>query len=261
MDFKTVKIEKPQDDMLIVMLHRPDYRNAINIDMMRELHDIWNKLSSESSIRCVILTGSGDKAFCAGADLKERYQMSLETWREQYAVLRQMILAMIQCPIPIIAAVNGAAYGGGLELTLASDFAYAAMHAMFAQSEVKIGIMPGALGTQHLPRAAGLRRAKELTFTGDAFSALQAYDWGIVNKVCEPDQLMRDVLATAKKIADNAPLAIQQAKKSLQMSQSLDITAGYSYESEAYLQLLPTRDREEGIKAFNEKRKPEFTGE
>jgi len=260
MNFTTLKIDK-QQPILIVTLNRPQVKNAINIEMMRELRQLWQGIhTNPDEWRCVILTGS-ENAFCAGADLKERKDMTLRVWKAQHVVLEQAMLAMVDCPIPIIAAVNGAAYGGGLELALACDFIYAAKTAVFAQSEVKIGIMPAALGTQHLPRACGLRRAKELSFTADSFSASEGYDWGIVNKVCEPTELMETVLLTANKICQNAPLAVRQAKKSLNVSQHLDIKSGYSFELEAYNCLLPTKDREEGIQAFNDKRKPEFVGE
>lgn len=259
-DFKTLKVEKKGDHILLVTLNRPEVRNAINIDMMHDLFKLWSELyRNHHDLRCVVLTGS-DKAFCAGADLKERQNMSLDVWQTQRAVLEQAMLSMVDCPIPIISAVNGPAFGGGMELVLASDFAYAAKTATFSQSEVKIGLMPGALGSQHLPKACGLKRAKELTFTASIFSAEEAYEWGIINKVCEPDQLLSEVLGTANKIAENAPVAIKQVKKALNMSQHLDVKTGFAYEIEAYNRLLPTKDREEGIKAFNEKRKPNFLG-
>ncbi len=259
MNFQTLMLKKDKH-VLIVTLNRPDARNAINSVMMRELRDLWQELCvNPDKIRCVVLTGAAP-AFCAGADLKERNTITLETWHAQHIVFEQAMRAMLDCTIPIIAAVNGYAFGGGLELALASDFVYAATNAVFAQSEVKIGIMPGALGTQNLPRAAGLRRAKELTYTADSFFALQAFEWGIVNKVCEPDQLLTEVLLTAHKISANAPLAVQQAKKALNMSQHMDLKSGFAYELEAYNGLLPTKDREEGILAFNEKRQAEFVG-
>jgi enoyl-CoA hydratase len=261
MSFKTLKVDRPIEFVLRVHLNRPEVRNAINIEMMHDLFKLWSELDNSSSeIRCVILTGMGDKAFCAGADLKARLNISLEEWHRQHGVLQQAMLAMTACPIPIITAVNGAAFGGGLELTLASDFAYAADTAVFAQSEVKVGLMPGALGTQNLPRACGIRRAKELTFTGETFTAQQAFEWGIINKVCVSAALMDAVLATALRISENAPFAVRQAKKSLNVSQHSDIQSGYAYEVEAYNRLLPTLDREEGILAFNEKRKAVFTG-
>lgn len=262
MQFKTIIIEKPHDTILLVKLNRPEVRNAINVEMMQELLTLWRSLRDNTThYRCIILTGVGDKAFCAGADLKARLNITLDEWRRQHGVLQQAMQAMHECPIPIIAAINGAAFGGGLELTLASDFAYATDTATFAQSEVKMGIMPGALGTQNLPRACGLRRAKELTFTGEVFTAQQAFEWGIINKVCTPAELINDVLMTAIKIADNAPLAVQQAKSALNVSHHLDVQSGYAYEVEAYHRLLSTKDREEGIRAFNEKRKANFEGQ
>jgi enoyl-CoA hydratase len=260
-NFKTLQIKIENKNTLVVTLNRPQILNAINIDMMNELHELWQELNeNHDDLRCIVITGSGN-AFCAGADLKERQNITLVSWKAQLAVLRKAMVAMLECPIPVICAVNGVAYGGGLEIILASDFAYAVKNTQFAQSEVKLGIMPGALGTQHLPRACGLRRAKELTFTGQSFSALEALDWGIINKVCEPDQLMQEVLVTANKICANAPLAIQQVKKSLNKSQEINIKIGFDFELKAYNRLLPTKDREEGIRAFNEKRKPEFIGE
>jgi enoyl-CoA hydratase/carnithine racemase len=261
LNFKTLKTKLHNQNILLVTLNRPQVLNAINIDMMNELHQLWQELNeNHQDLRCVILTGANN-AFCAGADLKERQNITLTAWKAQLAILRKAMIAMLECPIPIICAVNGAAFGGGLEMILASDFAYASNTAIFAQSEVKLGIMPGALGTQNLPRACGLRRAKELTFTGQSFTAMEALDWGIVNKVCEPNQLLPEVLETANKICANAPLAIQQVKKSLNKSQQLNIKLGFDFELKAYNRLLPTKDREEGIRAFNEKRKPEFIGE
>ncbi len=258
---KTITLENIQPYILCVTLQRPESRNAINSIMMQELRDLWHSLYvDQKNYRCIILTGA-PPAFCAGADLKERNHIDLATWRKQHTLLEQAMLAMLDCPLAIIAAVNGAAYGGGLELVLASDFAYAATTAMFSQSEVKVGLMPGALGTQHLPRACGLQRAKELAFTGDAFTATDALQWGIINKMCEPDQLLQEAIKTAQKIVTNAPLAVKQVKKAMNMSQQLDIKSGFIYELEAYNQLLSSHDREEGIQAFNEKRKPQFIGE
>lgn len=259
--FHTLQLTQHNPHILILTLNRPEVMNAINSVMMTELSVVWHALLQETeNYRCIVLTGSGEKSFCAGADLKERHHIDMQTWQKQHAELQRAMLAMIDCPIPIIAAVNGIAFGGGLELALASDFAYATKHAKFAQSETKLGIMPGAMGTQNLPRACGLRRAKELSFTAQPFSAEQAFEWGIINELCESEQLMPSVLKTAEMIAQNAPLAIIQAKKALNMSQALDIKRGYGFEVEAYRYLLKTKDREEGIAAFNEKRVAEFRG-
>jgi enoyl-CoA hydratase len=261
-NYETLKIENISPYIIQITINRPEVRNAINSTMMKEFFQLWSELfSNPQKIRCIILTGSGDKAFCAGADLKERNGISLEVWHQQHAVLQQAMQAMVNCPIPIIAAVNGAAFGGGLELILSSDFAYAATHAVFAQSEVKLGIIPGALGTQQLPRACGMRRAKEITYTALPFNAAQAYEWGIVNQICEPENLMNQVIATAIQIAEQAPLAVMQAKKALRISADVDLKTGSAFEVEAYNRLLPTKDRVEGVSAFNEKRKPCFEGE
>ena len=259
---ETIQLIPENEYVLTVILQRPAVRNAINSQMMRELQTLWQtEIPQRPKLRCIILTGSGDKAFCAGADLKERQQITLDVWRQQHIALQKAMLAQVGCPIPIIAAVNGAAFGGGLELALACDFIYAATTATFGQSEVKLGIMPGAMGTQNLPRACGIRRAKELSFTGATFSAAQAYAWGIVNQIFAPDILLAQTLQTANAIAANAPFAVRQVKKSIQASLTMDITAGYQFELQAYQQLLPTKDRAEGIRAFNEKRKPTFMDE
>ncbi|HYK16850.1 MAG TPA: enoyl-CoA hydratase-related protein [Bryobacteraceae bacterium] len=253
---------RPDQHVLVVTLNRPDRSNAISTQMGRDLRELFSGLYIKSGdIRSIVLTGSGSRAFCAGADLKERNEMTNEAWREQHAIFEQHVRAMMDCPIPIIAAVNGAAYGGGLELILTADFIYTSRSARFALTETSLGIMPGAAATQNLPRACGVRRAKEIIFTAEPFNAEQALEWGIVNKVCEPETLLDDALATARRIASNAPLAVRQAKKAVGAALDLDIKSGFAFELEAYNQLVPTRDRLEGIRAFNEKRKPNFTGE
>jgi enoyl-CoA hydratase/carnithine racemase len=212
------------------------------------------------ALRCIVLTGAGDRAFCAGGDLKERQGMSNEAWQTQHAIFERMARAILGCPVPVIAAVNGAAYGGGCEIAACCDFIYAASNARFAQTEVTLGIMPGGGGTQTLPRAVGQRRALELILTGRPFSAEQARDWGFVNAVHEPADLLREALATAAAIADNAPLATRQAKQSIVRGMRMSLADGLAFEIEAYNRLPPTEDRLEGVAAFNEKRKPVFTG-
>lgn len=260
-NFKTLQTEIVNKHILLVTLNRPEVRNAINYDMMMDFQELWKQLSqNHNPLRCVILTGQ-NPAFCAGADLKERKGLSLEKCKLQLGGLRNSILAMQNCSLPVISAVNGAAYGGGLELMLASDFAYAARNATFSQSEVKIGIIPGALGTQNLPRACGLTRAKELVFTAVSFSAEEAFAWGIINKICEPQQLLDDVIKTATLISSNAPIAIREAKRSMNITSQVDIETGFSKEFEAYQRALETKDRDEGLRAFHEKRTPIFIGE
>lgn len=260
-DYETLLVESPEHHVLLVTMNRPDRRNAFNTQMGQDLGDLFRGFYvDQGDIRCIILTGAGDKAFCAGGDLKQRNEMTDEQWQQQHAVFEQKTLAMMDCPIPIIAAVNGAAYGGGCELALGADFIYAARSARFAQTETRLGIMPGAGGTQQMPRATGVRRAKEIILTGEPFTAEEAFAWGMVNKVCDDDTLMSEALATAGKIVANGPIAVRQAKKSINMATQLDLKTGYAFEIEAYNRMVPTEDRLEGVRAFNEKRKPDFKG-
>ena len=207
-----------------------------------------------------MLTCAGARAFCAGADLKERNGMSDAAWAAQHLIFERMTRAVIDCPIPVIAAVNGAAFAGGLELALACDFIYAARTARFAFTEVTLGIMPGAGGTQNLPRAVGERRAKEIILTGRQFSAEEALSWGMVNRLCDPASLAAETLETAKAIAANAPISVRQAKHSIHHGMQMSLRDGMMFEIEAYNRMVPTEDRREGIRSFSEKRKPVFKG-
>ena len=222
----------------------------------------WTRLAGAGDVRVVILTGAGERAFCAGGDFKERNGMTDEAWRHQHQIFEHAFQAIIDSPIPVIAAANGHAYGGGLEFILAADFAYGVSTARFALTEVTIGIMPGAGGTQTLPRAVGERRAKEIILAGRPFGAAEALDWGVLNRphVRTWHELMPAVMETAQAIARNAPLSVRQAKKSIQAGLQVDLHTGLKIEIEAYNHLVPTEDRREGIRAFVEKRRPIFTG-
>ena len=182
------------------------------------------------------------------------------SWQAQHAIFERMVRAMMGCPIPLIAAVNGAAYGGGCEIAAASDFVYAASTARFALTEVTLGIMPGGGGTQTLPRAVGERRAKELILTGKPFTAAEAHAWGFVNEVFPLADLVPAALATASHIARNAPISVRQAKLSIHRGLQSSLRDGLALEIEAYNRMVPTEDRREGVLAFNEKRTPNFRG-
>jgi len=258
MNYPTLAIQR-QGAILVVTLNRPEVLNAINTQMGHDLYGLWTLLAAEpGDTRCVVLTGAGERAFCAGGDLKERDGMAQATWQAQHGLFERGFTALMELPLPVIAAVNGHAYGGGLETALACDFIYAARGARFALSEVRLGIMPGGGGTQNLPRAVGERRAKELILTARPFSAEEGAAWGLVNKVC--DNPLEEALATAKAIAENAPLSVRQAKKSIHYGLQTDLLTGYRFEIEAYNRLVDTEDRHEGVRAFNEKRKPVFKG-
>ncbi len=260
-DYETLKLETPAPHVTVVTMNRPHAVNAMNTQMMMDLRDCFSAYYVDvAETRCLVLTGAGEKGFCAGADLKERNGMTDDVWRRQHAIVEQAVRAIVACPLPIIAAVNGAAYAGGCELALACDFIYAAEHARFAQTEVALGIIPGAMGTQNLPRAVGARRAKEVILSAAPFTAAEGAAWGLVNKVLPGPELMPAVLATASRIAANAPVAARQAKASIDKAQDLDRANGYAYEIEAYNRTVGTEDRSEGIRAFNEKRKPVFKG-
>ncbi|VWX62435.1 putative enoyl-CoA hydratase/isomerase YngF [Burkholderiales bacterium 8X] len=258
--YETLRLEKIGDHLLKVTLDRPAALNAINTQMGRDTLDLWTRLGAEpGEIRAVVLTGAGDRAFCAGGDLKERNGMTSEAWRAQHELFERSFMALLESQVPVIAAVNGHAYGGGCETVLGCDFVYAVKSARFALSETRLGIMPGGGGTQTLARAVGERRAKELIFTARPFSADEAEQWGLVNRVCETTaDLLDQALATAGEIANNAPLAIRQAKKSIHHGLQVDLLTGYRFEIEAYNRLVVTEDRLEGVSAFNEKRKPVF---
>lgn len=259
--YATLALEMVEPHVLLIKLNRPEVANAINTQMGHDMLDLWRRLTDDSGgVRCAILTGAGDKIFCAGGDLKERNGMTKQQWVAQHELFERAYWTLVEVPVPIIAAINGHAYAGGLETALACDFLYAANTARFALTEVSIGIMPGGGGTQNLPRAVGERRAKEIILTAKPFSAQQAAEWGLVNRVCEPAELMPAALETARAIAGNAPLSVRQAKKSIHFGLQMELKTAYRFEVEAYNHLVETEDRYEGIRAFNEKRKPVFKG-
>jgi enoyl-CoA hydratase len=247
--------------ILEVALSRPQAANALSSTMAGELVRVFDELAEGSeAYRVIILTGEG-RHFCAGADLKERSGISESAWRQQHDALEAAVHSILNCPLPVIAAVNGAAYGGGLELALACDFIYASPEAKFALTETTLGIMPGLGGAQTLARAIGTARAKELIFSGQAFSAEEAYRWGMINRLCDGAALREETLAVARIIAANAPLAVQSVKRSINRGISLNLQEAMAHELELYNRLLGTSDRQEGISAWNGKRKADFTGQ
>lgn len=256
--YNTLQRTQPDAHIVTITLSRPESANALNKRMAEELRACLSSLPKET--RALILTGAG-KHFCAGADLKERKGMTQAQWRDQHHAFELALGALLECPFPVIAAVNGAAFGGGLELALACDFIYASEAARFALSETTLGIIPGMGGTQNLTRAVGMRRAKELIYTGRPFTAADALAWNMVGGICKPETLMDESLATARTIAANAPLAVRAAKCAVQQGLHLSLAGALACELTQYQSLLDTRDRHEGINAFNEKRKPVFTGE
>src|ERR1700710_1828310 len=200
--YETVALGRPAEGVLQVTLNRPAFANAMNTRMGLDLLEIFTELFAKpDTCRAVVVTGAGERAFCAGGDLKERQGMSDDQWQAQHLIFERMIRAILECPMPVIAAVNGAAYAGGCEIALGCDFIYALSSARFALTEVTIGIMPGAGGTQTLPRAVGLRRAKEILLTGRPFSAEDGQQLGMVNRVCERARGVGAAIDTAATVA------------------------------------------------------------
>lgn len=260
MHFETLLVSKDQQ-VLKIVLNRPKVANAMNTVMGSELGNLFRSINEDSyGIRCIVLTGAGDRVFCAGADLKERNGMTAEQWMNQHKVFEDAVLSIMDCSLPLIGAVNGAAFGGGMELVLLCDFAWGSNTARFALTETTLGIIPGLGSTQYLPRAVGTRRAKEIIFSGESFTAEQALTWGLLNRLCTSTDLLSQVMGIANQISDNAPIAIREAKQALNFALQSDLKDGYEFELDRYRRTVPTLDRSEGVTAFNEKRKAIFRG-
>ena len=243
-------------NLAIVTLNRPGALNAMNTLMFHEFLALLREQAYNENLRCMIITGAGDRSFSTGGDLKERNGMTNDQWRQQHHLIEDMFEAVWSFPIPVIAAVEGFAYAGGCELALGTDFIVASETAEFALKEITRGIMPGGGGMQRLARSIGVRRASELIYTGRAIKADQAYDWGLVNRVVPPGQALPAALAIAREIAASAPMAVRAAKVTLSRGQDCDSRTAYALDIAAYNQLVGSEDRLEGIAAFNEKRPP-----
>lgn len=256
---ETLKLEAPAAGVAAIVFNRPEAANALSTRMGEELLAAWRELATRDDLRCVILRGEG-RHFQAGADLKERDGMSDAQWAAQHRIFEAMIRAQLECPAVVIAAVHGAAMGGGAEMALAADFIYAAEDARFGLPEATLGIMPGLGGTQTLARAVGTRRALELLVTGQRFSAREALEWGMVNVVTAPDALLATVLHVAGRVAASAPLSVRALKKVVREGEGRELAAAMALEIAAYDRLFATADRREGVGAFNQKRAPRFSG-
>lgn len=255
--FVTVEV---QDSVAIVMFTRVDAANALSVQMLHEINETLEAIHYDRSIRAVIVTGDGEKAFCAGADLKERQGMNEAETRQTIALIGKTVNHFESLAQPVIAAINGVAFGGGLELALACDIRMASSSAKLGLTETALGIIPGAGGTQRLPRLIGVGKAKELIYTARRLSAEEAYQYGILEHVVAPGDLLEKAKELAREIAKNAPLSLVQAKTAINQGMQTDISTGLQIESLAYSRLLHTDDRLEGLKAFQEKRLPVYTG-
>jgi enoyl-CoA hydratase/carnithine racemase len=256
---EVLKVEE-KDRIITLTLNRPEIMNSLNFTLLRALRDQIDALRFRTDIRVAVITGAGDKAFCAGADLKERASLSPVQVKEFIYTIRNLFTSIEQLNKPVIAAVNGIALGGGTELALACDIRIAAAAASMGLTETRLAIIPGAGGTQRLPRLVGRGKAKELIFTGRRVDAREALDIGLVNKVCEKENLLAACYEMAAMICETGPIAIEQAKYAINFGMETDLQTGLALESNAYWVTIPTEDRLEGLAAFREKRKPVYTG-
>ncbi|SDU17258.1 enoyl-CoA hydratase-related protein [Desulfobacula phenolica] len=260
MSFENIILEVA-DPVATIFFNRPKALNALNNALFDELDIALDQIKENKDIRVLILTGAGDKSFVAGADIAELSQMS-PLQGKFFSRRGQKIFSKIEeLPIPVIAAVNGFALGGGSEAALACDFIYASEKALFGLPEITLGLIPGFGGTQRLARVVGINRAKELIFIGKPIKAQEAMEYGMVNKICEPDKLMEEVLKTANLIAARGKVALRSAKEVIQSGLNTDLETGCKIENDVFGLNMASEDAKEGTSAFLEKRKPVFKGE
>ncbi|ETR72474.1 MAG: enoyl-CoA hydratase [Candidatus Magnetoglobus multicellularis str. Araruama] len=255
-----ILLTENKDQILTVTINRPTVMNSCNFDLLRAMKKLFEDIHFDPDIRVVIITGAGDRAFCAGADLKERATLSDNQVKEFIFTIRNLFSFIENMSKPVIAAINGIALGGGTELALACDIRLISETAMMGLTETRLAIIPGAGGTQRLPRLVGRGKAKELIFTGKRISANEALSIGLVNAVHPLAHLRHESEKMAQMICETGPIAIQQAKYAINYGIETDLTTGLAIESNAYWITIPTKDRIEGLTAFREKRKPVYKG-
>ncbi|MFC4557252.1 enoyl-CoA hydratase [Virgibacillus kekensis] len=249
-----------EDHIAFIKLNRPEAMNAISKNLLDELNQHIQVIENDESIHCIVVTATGEKAFCAGADLKERKGMNEEQVIKAVKYIGDTVTRLENMKMPVIAAINGAAFGGGLELALGCDIRISASQAKMGLTETSLAIIPGAGGTQRLTRLVGLGQSKRLIFTAKPITASEALDIGLVEQVVDDSILEESAIELAKQIAGNGPIAVRQAKKSINEGIQTNLTSGLSIEHSCYKETIPTEDRLEGLQAFKEKRKPVYKG-
>ncbi len=257
MSYETIIVEKQDNGIAIVKLNRPKVLNALNRQLMGELRDALEELDDDKNVKVIVITGN-ERAFAAGADIKEMapkgaIDMYLEDQFRTWDAIRRIRK-------PLIAAVSGYALGGGAELAMMCDIIVASDTAQFGQPEIKIGVIPGAGGTQWLPRIIGKSRAMEIILTGRMFSAKEAYEWGLVSKIVPAEIYLEEALKLAEQIANMPPVAVQLAKEAINYAYQSFIMEGIYFERKNFFLLFASEDQKEGMQAFLEKRKPQWKG-
>lgn len=247
--------------IVIATLNRPDKLNALNKEVYEGLKTLVDVLDTDKTARVLILTATGDKAFCVGADLKERQGMNEKDVLVRLEWVKGILLRLERLPLPVIAAINGTALGGGCELALACDLRVAAENATLGLPEVDLAIIPGSGGTQRLTRVVGMGRALEMILLARRISAKEALEMNLVNAVVPAGQSLSAALTWANKMCEAGPIALRQAKSAVRLGGGRTIDEGLQIELDAYKACLYSKDRLEGLKAFNEKRKPAYKGE
>ena len=257
MELKNIIFEK-EGNIGILTINRPEALNALNSETLEDLNNVIEHIENENDVYVVILTGAGEKAFVAGADISEMKDLN-EKQGKEFGILGNKVFRRLEnLDKPLIAAINGFALGGGCEISMACDIRIASSKAKFAQPEVGLGITPGFGGTQRLPRLVGIGKAKELIYTGDIIKADEALRIGLVNKVVEPEMLMEEAKKMARKIALNAPIALKLCKDAINRGIQVDIDTGINIEAEDFGKCFSTEDQKEGMNAFVERREKNF---
>ncbi|MCF8567340.1 enoyl-CoA hydratase/isomerase family protein [Alicyclobacillus tolerans] len=255
-----VLLQERLDDgrICVLTLNRPEVMNAVNTELGMAMDHAVSEVLEDPKVRVIVFTGAGDRAFSTGGDLKERNGMTEEAWHRQHRMFEEAHRKIRASIKPVICAVNGYALGGGCELALSGDFICASTTAKFGLPEVTRGIIPGVGGTQTLGRFLPRGRAIEMLLTGKPISAEEAYKYGMVNRLTEPDRLLEETLTIARAIAANSPLAVRMAKKAFRLGYDMSLEEAVDFSLECYNRTIVHPDRDEGVKAFNEKRPPRF---
>ncbi|MFH1226612.1 MAG: enoyl-CoA hydratase-related protein [Planctomycetota bacterium] len=259
MDYQNILFQE-KDGIGIVAINRPKKLNALDAQTINELYDVFGAIKNNDAIKAVILTGSGEKSFVAGADIEELFQLDQVSGKTKMQRGQGLTLLIENLGKPVIGAINGFALGGGCELAMACTLRLCSDKARFGQPEVNLGVIPGYGGTQRMPRIIGRTKAMEMILTGDVIDAQEAYRLGLVNKICASEQLMAESEALARKIMSKGPLAIKAAMEAVQRGMDMTLAEGLNLEANLFAANCASADSKEGLKAFLEKRPPQFKG-